>query len=214
MAKEEKKKELKDTTKSHQNSKAPAINYPKGEDISPIALRERYKIRVPLDQEERLKKADKLCQLLEEWQKLDDEKKAAASDFAEKLKAKETEIDEVSEQVRKKYEEKDVICDIVRDFGKGVREYHYKGVKYHEEKLKASDHQLDLLDAEKKNKRDDVKKDVIPLIPYKKGDWIETVKGVIIELTEDDLLTLNVNRIKGYASEDQISDAIAKRKKK
>lgn len=222
MSKELSKKELKaiedgkDKTSTDVNGKAKPITYKKGDGTPPSIIRERAKIKIPLDEKARLEKAEQLCKLLDEKADLEDKKRSVASKFAEDIQAKQTEIDIVQEQVAKKYEEKDVICDILRDFDKGVRVYQYKGVSYHTEPLTARDHHLDLDLAEENNKAQmEVVKDPKAahiFAKLKAGDYIETSKGAIVKLTADDLLTLKAGSVKDYATQKQIDEFEAAKK--
>lgn len=203
-----KKEEPKDTTKSHLNSKAQPITYPKGEDISPVVLKEKATIELHFDDTKKLEKAQKLCKVLQEIHDLENQKKQSNDQFSQQIKAKEIEQDDLANAIRKGFEEKELLCDVVRNFGTGKREYHYQGKKYKEEPLRKSDHQLDIELAEKKNKSEAkvVKFD----IKLKAGDWIKTIKGNIIELTEEDIITLDYSKVERLATQEEINQKAKK----
>lgn len=220
MAKDEKKEKKTgvDKTSANGGGKAPKIDYPERTDISPISMKEKYKIQLHFDEKTKMEKAMQLVKILQEITALEDKKKAQADAINQEIKGKEVLKEDLTEWLAKGYEEKEVVCEVERDFGKQVRRYMYKGTCYGEEKLKASDHQYDLDHAAKQNNAGPltVVKSPLPagfIQKLKKGDWIETAKGSIVELTEDDLLTLKADQVKGYASEKQIADTIAAKKK-
>ncbi len=211
------KLETKDTTKGHLNSKAPPVNYPTGPDISPVRLKEKATIKIKLDDKKQLEKALKLVKVLEEITALESAKATEATKFGQQIKAKETESLELQKAVGNRYEEKEVICDIVRNFGSGKREYWYQDVKYHEEPLRKSDHQYDLEHQEKANKtgKMEVVKEVNALAEYlkhnklKAGDYVRTKKGNTVKLEEDDLITLDVTKLDRLATQAEIDQQVA-----
>lgn len=113
------------------------------------------------------------------------------------------------EEITQGFEVKQVLCDIVRNFSKGIREYFHLDKKVGEEKLRASDHQLELDEAEKKTE----KESKIEVSKLKKGDCVITAKGKYVELTEDDLLTLKAGSIERYATGVEIEEHSKTKKK-
>lgn len=217
MSKKEEATKGKDKTSVDKNSQAPPIVHPaavaakNNTGVSKVPLKEKCEIDFPFDQETKNKKADQLVNALDQLGALEDEKKDVTSKLAEKIKAKEAEVELIKNQLKAKKETKNIVCEIVRDFDRGVREYWFDGKKLKEEKLRATDHQHDLLAAEKHVKKENEKPFALKLKPK---DWILTKKGEVIELVEDDMLTLNYNNIERLASQKEIDVVMAERNKK
>ena len=212
--KEEKKSEPKDTTKGHLNSKALPINYPKGSDEVVATLKkEQREIQLNFSDAQLILKAKKAAKLSQEITALETEKKAKADELGTVIKAKEVEAEILMQEITQGFETKPVLCDIVRNFTKGIREYFHLDKKVGEEKLRASDHQLELDAAEDKNKTT-MKVVKIELGKLKAGDCVITAKGKYVELTADDLLTLKAGSIERYATGVEIEEHSKTKKKK
>lgn len=212
-----KKEEPIDKTKGHLNSQAPPIVHPaaaaakNNTDVSKVPLKEKCEIDFPFTAEVTEKKLAQMLAAMDKLNELEDEKKRVTSELAEKIKAKEAEVETIKDQLKAKKETKNIVCEIVRDFGRNIREYWYDGKKLKEEPLRKSDHQHDLLAAEKYVKKENEKPFPLKL---KAKDWVMTKKGEIIELVEDDISTLNYKNIERLATQQEIDAVIASRKTK
>lgn len=209
------KKEDADKRSADKNTKGPAINYPKKDEIAPAVLKEQAEIKLTFTDEEIVKKAKQLVKTSREKTALELEKKMEAEKFASLIAAKETTIEALKKEIEDGAETKNVICEIKRNFTTQKREYWYKDEKVKEEPLRKTDHQLDLDIAEGKMK---VVKSFEGKV--KVGDYVKTKKGAVIKIIFEDLPTLTKDyiekNIEGYATQDEINtfEAAAKSKQK
>lgn len=144
---------------ANQNSKAKPVNYPKNsknkkinDDIPKTIKNENHQIRYEFLPDEITQKSRQLADAVQDRNSIVDEKKEAMSMFQSKIDAKTSEINILSKQISNGHELKTVLCEVIRNFTKGVREYWWDSKFYDSEKLTAADHQIELDLSEKNNK--------------------------------------------------------------
>lgn len=212
------KKELKDKTTGHLNSTAPAINYPKGKapqtpenpsgDGKPKTKKETREIEFHFSDKEIQDKGIKLAKTLQEKHKIEEEKKAIADEFKMKIDAKQSEIDAITEQITNGFETRTVTVEVRRNFDTGMREYWYKDIKRGQEPLTAQDHQLELDMAEESAEKNRPEFD----LKLAAGDFVVTKKGVVVEITEEDVINgIQYKSIDRLATQEEIDKATKKK---
>lgn len=105
-----------------------------------------------------------------------------------------------------------VTAEMHRNFTTGKREYHYQGKKVKEEKLRATDHQLEMQLAESKN---NPKTSGLNEVKMEAGTYWVTKKGETVEITKDDIINgIKSSQFERLASQEEINIFEAKKKKK
>lgn len=92
--------------------------------------------------EELISRGDILARLEIDRMEIEENKKNVMSDFKSKLEEKDTAINKVSREIDSKKEQRNAICDVIRDFSKGTKQCFLNGKLVKEDKLSASEYQL------------------------------------------------------------------------
>lgn len=101
-------------------------------------------IMMELSLEEVSKMAHQMADTMTEIKALEDELKAASTDFKDRIKGKEVEMNALKDQIQAGERSIILECDRVKNFEKGVIEFWHDGKIIEEETMTASDHQADL----------------------------------------------------------------------
>lgn len=95
-------------------------------------------------EEELKEKSLQLAQICNEKNRIDDDKKSAASSFKSKLDAKQSEINLLSNQIATGSEMVTKTCDCIYDHDRGIKTYIYDGKEVGQEKMTSADYQGEL----------------------------------------------------------------------
>lgn len=109
-----------------------------------VKAKEMHTIRYAFTSEELLEKAKKMASAKSKINQLEDDLKAAKTDFNARIAAEESVITMNSNHLNNGYENRNVECDVEKDFEKGTKTYYYNGVKYDTVPLTNSDRQTEL----------------------------------------------------------------------
>lgn len=208
-----------DKTSADKNSTAKSITYPigkknaKGEDeIAPLKTKEQVEIDLVYSEKQLGEKGIKMAKAFREFQELETEKSRVTKEWNDKIVAKETEVETYQKQLEAGKETLLVTAEVHRNFTTGKREYHYQGKKVREEKLRATDHQLEMQLAESKN---NPKTSGLNEVKMEAGTFWVTNKDTIVEITKDDIINgVKSSQFKRLATQDEIDSFVAKNKKK
>lgn len=117
--------------------------------------KESYSFQYNFSKEELEEKSKQLAQACQDRSSLEDEKKSASSDFKAKIDGKNAEISLISNHIHSGHERVTKTCEVVKDFGNGVKTYSYEGNVVGTERLTAADHQQELPLGEEGKEEDD-----------------------------------------------------------
>lgn len=109
-----------------------------------VKAKEMHTIRYAFTAEELLEKAKKMSAANSKIDQLEDDLKAAKTDFTARIAAEKSVITMNSNHLNNGYENRNVECDVTKDFEKGAKTYSYQGVTYDTVPLTNSDRQTEL----------------------------------------------------------------------
>lgn len=116
--------------------------------------KENYTYKQTFSEKEIREKSRQLAEACQERGHIEDEKKAVMSDYKSKLDSKEAEINTLAGDIQRGFNMKTNLCEVKKDFSKGVKHYLFDGKRVGTEKLTAKDHQAELDEAEAHNKKE------------------------------------------------------------
>jgi Mor family transcriptional regulator len=106
--------------------------------------KETRDVRVALGGPELLQKGGALADLNDKINKLDMDRKKYASNIASQIKVLQQSADKLGQEIREKKELRNVECQVIYDWDKGIKEYKYDGNKVDECPISEEERQTSL----------------------------------------------------------------------
>jgi len=174
--------------------------------LDPKKKREVCTIEYHFSSEERDAKARELATACQDKQAVEDKKKMINSQLKAEADGISTKINLLSNHLSHGFEMKEVECDVILNFEKGVREIYFNGKFYHEKPLTASDHQLELELTEEMSKRDNLIAEKKGDIKLEVGEYYLLTSGVILQLTESNPEGITLENIERRATRKEFKE--------
>lgn len=122
-----------------------------------VNQKESHMITYKFTKEELEIKAKDLANSFQAVGKLEAELKEVKSQFTFKIDGQNSKIGVLSNHITNGYEMREVVCECIKDFKAGTKEYWFEGVLYDTEKLTDSDYQLKIVMDQEKSEQEESK---------------------------------------------------------
>lgn len=109
-----------------------------------VKSKESHTIRYAFSPDDIQEKAKRMAASVQKKSSINDELKSIKSDFKSRLDQEDAIINQMGQHIANGYDNRNVECDVVKDFEKGIKTYFYNGVEYDTAPLTNSDRQTEL----------------------------------------------------------------------
>lgn len=174
--------------------------------IDPTKRKEVCSIEYHFTPEEKEEKAKQLAVACQDKQAVEDKKKMVNSQFKAEIDSYSTKINLLSNHLSNGFEFKEVECDVILNFAKGVREIYHKGKFYHEMPLTAADHQLELELTENLSRKDALIAENKKDIKLEVGECYLLTSGDVVILTQDNPEGITLENIERRATKAEFEE--------
>lgn len=106
--------------------------------------KEMHNIRYAFTREELVQKSLMMAEAIQAKENLENEMKSMKSDFKAKIDSKDATMKLMSNHIGNGYEMRNVECEVLKDFEKGTKTYHFNGLAYDTVPLTTQDRQTEL----------------------------------------------------------------------